>query len=193
MRLTDEAWNGPACRFGDAHIFYVLHILDRECRVGRVRLAEILEIGEGSVRKILSILRDWGFIDVKQSGVSLSEDGEEFMRDIPMVVVDMPASGYVKGQCQQAVLVRGVAESITNGMRQRDRGVVAGAKGTSVFVMRGGSVIMPKAWNIDERDPEFAAVVRATGMAEGDALIIAGAPDQSAAAIAAISVGLELL
>ena len=193
MRLYDPTRTGPACRFGDAHIYYVLHILSREGIVSRGRLAEMLGIGEGSVRPISGILRRWGLIEVKQSGVYLTEDGRSFLRDISMRMVDAPYSDYVLGAYQQGILVSGVADRITDGMYQRDRGIIAGASGASVFMMKDDSVIMPRNWNMDYRDPDFAAGVRSTGIGEDDVLVISGASDRDTAVISAIAIGLDLL
>lgn len=193
MRLYDATSTGPACRFGDAHIYYVLHILSREGVVSRGKLADTLGIGEGSVRQIIGILRRWELIDVKQSGVFLTEEGRMFLRDISMRLVDAPSSEYVLGAYQQGVLVNGVADRVTDGMYQRDRGIIAGAVGASVFLMRDGSVIMPPNWNMDYRDPDFSEGVRKAGLGENDVLVISGANDRNTSAISAIAIGLNLL
>lgn len=194
MRLQDSVCGGPACKFGDAHIYYVLHLLEENGRVCRADLADMLNIGEGSVRKIVDILRGWGLVTVKQAGVSLSDYGEEFLRNIPMRMVQVPNSEYVLGTFQQGVVVCGMEGKITNGMYQRDRGIIAGADGSSVFVMRDNALIMPRSWNMDLRDKEFSSSVRrATGICEGDVLVISGASDSSVAAVSAIAIGLNLL
>lgn len=193
MRLYEPTSIGPACRFGDAHIYYVLHILSREGIVSRRRLAETLGIGEGSVRQIISILRNWELVAVRQSGVYLTEDGRTFLRDISMKMVDAPHSDYVLGAFQQGIVVNGVSDRITDGMYQRDRGIIAGATGASVFLMRDDAVIMPSCWNMDYRDPEFAAGVRGIGLGEDDVLVISGASDRDTATISAIAIGLDLL
>lgn len=130
---------------------------------------------------------------MKQSGVYLTEDGRSFLRDISMRMVDAPYSDYVLGAYQQGILVSGVADRITDGMYQRDRGIIAGASGASVFMMKDDSVIMPRNWNMDYRDPDFAAGVRSTGIGEDDVLVISGASDRDTAVISAIAIGLDLL
>ncbi len=193
MRLTDAFETGPERRFGDAHIFYVLHILNREGVMGRSSLSKALGIGEGSVRTILDILRRWDMVNIRQSGISLNENGRTFLRDIAMRMVDVPESGYVPGDFQQGVVVSGVAGRVTDGMHQRDRGIIAGATGASVFVMRDDSLIMPTDWNMDYRDPDFSREVRKVGMCDGDVLVISGARERDTAAVSAIAIGLDLL
>ena len=160
MRLVDDVKTGPACRFGDAHIYYVMHLIDREGTLSRANLARMLRIGEGSVRTIVEILRRWGMVDVRKTGISLTDEGRGFLNDISMRMVDVPQSEYVAGTYQQGILVNGVAGRITDGMSQRDRGIIAGATGASVFLLRDGSLIMPMNWNMDYRDPDFAGEIR---------------------------------
>jgi len=193
MRLIDDVECGPACRFGDAHIYYALSLLDKEKPLSRRDLSDATQIGEGSIRKIIDILKEWRAISVKQTGIIITDAGRELMERIPITMIEMEKSAYAMGAFQQGVLVHGAADKITNGMYQRDRGIIAGANGASVFIIKDGKLIMPKSWDMDTRDPEFARSLRGKGMKEGDAVIISGASDINIAAIAAISIALDLL
>lgn len=193
MRLTDTFGTGPERKFRDAHIFYVLHLLDREGVMGRSTLAKTMGLGEGSVRSIIEILRRWDVVDIRQAGISLNENGRAFLRDISMRMVDVPETGYVPGSFQQGLVVTGAADRVTDGMHQRDRGIIAGATGASVFVMKDDSLIMPTDWNMDYRDPDFSREVRKVGMCDGDVLVISGASERDTAAVSAIAIGLDLL
>ena len=194
MRLMETAPTGPARKFGDAHIYYVLHILNNSGVMSRGVLADILGIGEGSVRKILTLLKEWDLVTVRQTGITLSDHGREFLKNIPMRLVKVPRSDYVIGTYQQGILVEGIADRITNGMYQRDSAIIAGATGASVLVMRDGALLLPKSWNMDIRDGQFAAEVRrSSGISEGDALIITGASDPDIAALSAVATGLDML
>lgn len=193
MRLVDPDRMGPLRRFGDAHIFYVLHTLSIEGMMGRGKLSEAVGLGEGSVRKILETLRRWGMIDIKRTGIAINEKGRTFLRDISLRLVDIPPSEFIDTEFHQGVIVTGAAESITDGMHQRDRGIVAGASEAAVFVLADGALIKPPEWNMDCRDPGFAAKVREARACDGDAVVICGASEQSTATVAAIAVGLEML
>ena len=193
MRLIDNPEYGPLCRFGDAHIYYMLTKLDKNRPISRFRLSEEIDIGEGSVRRMTTIMKEWGTITVGRAGIVISEQGCRLLQSIPMKMVDIRRSEYVTGAYQQGVLVRGVADKITNGTHQRDRGIIMGANGASVFLIKDGILIMPKNWNMDVRDPEFAAELRSKGMEEGDVVIVCGASDPNVAAISSISISLELL
>ncbi|MCL2148085.1 MAG: hypothetical protein FWH47_01935 [Methanomassiliicoccaceae archaeon] len=193
MRLIDCPECGPACRFEDAHLYYMLAKLDKERPISRLRLAEEIGVGEGSIRKMISIMKEWGAVTVVQTGITVSERGCGLLRRIPIDIVDTERSEYVIGAYQQGVLARGTADKITNGAYQRDKGIATGASGASVFVIRDGALIMPKNWNMDVKDPEFAEKLRGKGMGEGDTMIICGANSQNTAVISAISIALDLL
>lgn len=193
MRLVDPDRMGPLRRFGDAHIFYVLHTLSVGGMMGRAKLAEAVGIGEGSVRKILETLRRWGMVEIKRKGILITEKGLTFLRDISLRVVDVPASEFIKTEFHQGVIVTGSTDTVTDGMRQRDRAIIAGASEAAVFVMAEGSLIKPPDWNMDLRDPDFAGKVREAKACDGDAIVICGASEQSTATVAAIAVGLGML
>ena len=193
MMLIDSSECGPACRFGDAHIYYMLAKLDKNRPISRSKLSEDIDVGEGSIRKMTLIMKEWGTIAVGQTGIVISEKGCKLLQSIPMRIVDVNRSEYVIGAYQQGVLVRGVAQKITNGAHQRDRGIIMGANGASVFMISNSALIMPKNWNMDVRDPKFAAELRSKGMEEGDVMIICGASDPSVATISAIAISLDLL
>jgi hypothetical protein len=193
MRLVDMPNNGPACRFGDAHIYYALYIIGKEETISRASLADMLKMGEGSIRRLVEVLRRWEMIVVRRIGISLSDYGRNFMEEFPMRMVNVKWSEYVIGAYQKSVMVFDVADKITNGMYQRDRGIIAGANGASVFLMRDGRIIMPKSWDMDTKDPDFSKEIRNTGIKENDVVIISGASDPIVAATSVIAIGLDLL
>ncbi len=183
---------GAAARYADAHIYVALDLIYRGGRAGRQSLADELGIGEGSVRSMLNVLREWRWIQVRQSGVTLTELGKESFRGFGMQLVRVSESKYSVGNFQYGIIVRGAAASVTDGMKQRDLAVMNGAEGASVFVMIKGELIFPKNWNLDEQDPETAARLRQTGMRDGDVLIIAGADTEKKARLAAAAAGLAM-
>ncbi|MDR3074914.1 MAG: hypothetical protein LBU30_02600 [Candidatus Methanoplasma sp.] len=193
MRLTDDPEYGPPSRFGDTHIYYVLTLLDESRPTSRMKLSEMTGIGEGSIRNIVGILKKWKAVEIRQTGIRISESGLKLRDSIPVKLVDVERFEYVMGAYHQGVLAKGVADKITNGMYQRDRGIIAGANGASVFMIREGRLIMPTNWDMDTRDPEFARHLRSKGMEEGDVMIISGASDVRVAAVSAISIALDLL
>ncbi|MBO4763592.1 MAG: hypothetical protein J5485_03090 [Candidatus Methanomethylophilaceae archaeon] len=180
-------------RFNDANVYWSLYVLSNGRCMGRKRLAGEVGVGEGSMRRIIDTLKEWEFIQIKQTGITITKAGLAFLQQIPIKPVDVKVPDSVKGEFQQAVLVLGVADKVKNGMEQRDVGIKVGAEGCTTIIIRDGKLMVPPDWDIDEKDPSKAAEIReVTGMTPADVLIIGGADSQCRAVEAAVSAALEL-
>ena len=188
MKIIDEPQFGPMFRFNDANVYWSLHLLSDGRRMGRKRLADEVGVGEGSMRRIIDTLKEWDFINIKQTGITITKAGLSFLEQIPIRPVDIFVEGSVAGACQQGVLVLGGAEKVVNGMEQRDAGIKVGADGCTTIVIRDGVLMIPPDWNMDEKTPELAYKIRKEiGMTQSDALIIGGGETQALATEAAIT------
>lgn len=184
--------SGPVSRYSDAYIFLVLENLSRNGRMSRRALVESIGLGEGSVRSMLKVLKSWRWIDINREGSCLTEFGRASFEGFGIRMAEFSDGKYVLGNCQQAIIVEGGADVVTNGMAQRDTAVMNGAAGASVFVMRNGRVLFPTIWDLDEKDPEVAARIRAAGLEEGDALVAVGSDNIFISRVAAAAVGLAM-
>lgn len=193
MKIIDEPQFGPMFRFNDANVYWSLHLLSDGRRMGRKRLADEVGVGEGSMRRIIDTLKEWDFINIKQTGITITKAGMSFLDQLPIRPVNISVEGSVAGQCQQGVLVIGGADKVVNGMEQRDAGIKVGADGCTTIVIRDGVLMIPPDWNMDERTPELAYKIRKDiGMTQSDALIIGGGETQSVATEAAITAALQM-
>lgn len=188
MKIIDEPQFGPMFRFNDANVYWSLYVLSDGRRMGRKRLAEEVGVGEGSMRRILDTLKEWDFIMIKQTGITITKAGISFLDQIPIRPVDIYVEGSVVGEFQQGVLVFNGAEKVNNGMEQRDAGIKVGATGCTTIVIRDGALMIPPDWNMDEQTPDLAYKIRKDiGMTQSDALIIGGGNTQTLATEAALS------
>ena len=193
MKIIDEPQFGPMFRFNDANVYWALHILSDGRRMGRKRLADEVGVGEGSMRRIIDTLKEWDFINIKQTGITITKAGLSFLEQIPIKPVDIFVEGSVAGACQQGVLVLGGADKVVNGMEQRDAGIKVGADGCTTIVIRDGVLMIPPDWNMDEKTPELAYKIRKEiGLTQSDALIIGGGENQSVATEAALTAALMM-
>jgi hypothetical protein len=104
------------------------------------------------------------------------------------------ARGLVVGDFDVAVLVRGRAERVKDGLRQRDEAVKAGAAGATTLVFRGGRLLMPPETDLDTGYPQLARQVRAAfELREGDVIVIGSAGDLRAAEDGALAAAVDLL
>ena len=193
MKIIDEPQFGPMFRFNDANVYWALHLLSDGRRMGRKRLAEEVGVGEGRMRRIIDTLKEWEFILIKQTGITITKAGQSFLNQIPIRPVDLNLKDSVMGEFQQAVLVLGVADKVNNGMEQRDEGIKVGATGCTTIVLRDGVLSIPPDWNLDENDPANAMKIRKEiGMTQNDVIIIGGGNTQSVAVEAAVSAALVM-
>ncbi|MCQ2052675.1 MAG: hypothetical protein MJZ03_01890 [archaeon] len=194
MKIVDASQYGPMFRFTDANVYWAFYVLSDGKRIGRKRLAKKIGVGEGSMRRILEILRQWDMINTKQTGITITRWGLSFFEDIPLKVIDIDLNDFILGNYSQSVLVYGVADKIENGMQQRDAGIKVGSNGCTTFVIRDGALMVPPDWNVDEKNFEVATKIREiTNITENDALIVGSANDQNTATIAALTAAFELL
>ena len=194
MKIMEIPQFGPMFRFNDANIYWALHILADGKRIGRKKLSDLVGIGEGSMRRIVDTLKDWGLITVKQTGITINKSGMSFLDQIPVRVVEVNLGESAVGEFTQGVVVLGVSDKIHNGMQQRDAGIKVGATGCTTVVIRDGLLMIPPDWNIDERDPEVAYKIRKdTGMTQSDVLIVGSGPTKMVAVEAALNAAFELI
>lgn len=193
MKIIDEPQFGPMFRFNDANVYWALYVLSDGKRVGRKRLAEEVGIGEGSMRRIIDTLKEWEFISIKQTGITITKAGMNFLDQMPMEPVDIIVPGSVVGDFQQGVVVRGCADKVNNGMEQRDAGIKVGAEGCTTIIIRNGILMVPPDWNLDEKQPEIAKTIREEfSLTENDALVIGAGSTKVSAIEAAISAALAM-
>ncbi|MCL2295951.1 MAG: hypothetical protein FWC29_02575 [Methanomassiliicoccaceae archaeon] len=194
MKIMEVPQFGPMFRFSDANIYWALHLLSDCRRIGRKKLAEMVGIGEGSMRRIIDTLKEWDFVTVKQTGITITKAGSLFLSKIPIKVVNVELGESTVGEYSQSVLVLGVSDKIYNGMQQRDAGIKVGATGCTTVVIRDGILMIPPDWNIDERTPELAQSIRKeTGITQSDVIIVGSADTKILAIEAAINAAFELL
>lgn len=184
---------GPMFRFGDANVYWALHLLSDGKRMGRKALADRVGIGEGSMRRILDTLKEWEMISVKQTGIIITKTGLGFLNEIPVKILDLDLRDVVVGRYHQAVKVSGVSSKIENGMQQRDAGIRVGASGCTTIVLRNGTLMMPPDWDLDKEKPELATKIRRdVGLGTDDIIIVGGAEDIHSSVNAALTAAFEL-
>lgn len=161
--------------------------------MGRKKLSDMVGIGEGSMRRIINTLREWEMIDIRQTGIKISREGMGFLSELPLKVLDLTIGDLVVGDHQQALLVKGVAHKIENGMQQRDAGIRAGSEGCTTILYRNGRLLMPPDWDLDVNRPGLASTIRSIeDMEEGDVIIVGGAFDRMGAVNGALAAAFEL-
>jgi predicted transcriptional regulator len=194
MKLVDLPRYGPVHRFADYHVFKTLSILSDGRRKGRKQLAEMVDVGEGSMRTIIEYLREREMIDVKQTGVKIAAKGHEFLSKLPIYMERVEPTDSTLGERSAAVLVKGQSMKIKMGVEQRDSAIKAGAEGATTIIVSGGQLVVPPDYDLDKERPEFAETLRRLlAVSEGDVIIIGTAKTYNRAEDGALAAAFELI
>jgi len=173
-KLVEEEAPGPHPTFTLVHALYALLIID-EAKVGRQKLAERLDLGEGSTRTLLRKLKRRKILMTDRAGCHLTEKGKELYRSAKWTFYEfVPRPGLVPGRRAFAVGIRRGAAFVTSGIAERDEAVKAGAEGALILVCREGELVMPGLSNVSKEHPDLARdVIKMARPEDGDAIVVA--------------------
>jgi predicted transcriptional regulator len=188
---------GPSTTFSMFHIFYALELI-AEKPIGRTKLAEKLNVGEGAIRTIISRLKDAGLIVTSKEGCNLTDKGlsvwkrfeEVFPKRIKIEKTPLTTSEY-----NYAFLVKNRGHKIKSGIEQRDAAIMGGARRALVIVSKHGHLVIESVSNSIEKDfPEAAnKILKDLKLENNDVIIIAGADNPLKAKRGAFAASLMLL
>ncbi|MDO5853276.1 MAG: DUF2111 domain-containing protein [Thermoplasmata archaeon] len=183
---------GPVPKFNEYHIWKALDCLDESTPVGRKRLSQLLGIGEGSTRTILSQLQEQGLITIGKSGIVLTDRGSEFKKTYHMDVADVSISDLTIGDKDCAVRVSKRAKDVKFGCEERDAAIKSGATGATTLVYTDGNLVFPGSdYPVDE---DIASKVRSLfALRNDDVVIIGTGPSKEVAEIGAVTAGLTIM
>ncbi len=183
---------GPVPKFNDYHIWKALESLDEGIPVGRKRLSQLLGIGEGSTRTILSQLQEQGMITIGKSGILLTDRGVEFKLTYHMDVADVTISDLTIGDKDCAVRVPKRAKDVKFGCEERDAAIKSGATGATTLVCVDGNLVFPGSdYPVDDAISE--KVRSLFTLRNDDVVIIGTGPTNEIAEIGAVTAGLTIM
>jgi predicted transcriptional regulator len=179
--LASPKGPGPSTTFSMFHIFYALELL-AEKPIGRNKLAEKLNVGEGAIRTIVSRLREAGLIVTSKEGCILTDKGLSLWKSFVEVYpkrVEIGKTALTTSKFNYAFLVKNRAHKVGSGIDQRDAAIMGGARRALVIVCRNGRLMIESVSNsIEEEFPEAAGeILEKLGPEDNDVVVIAGADD----------------
>lgn len=179
-------------KFNDYHIWKAFQCLDETNPVGRKRLSQLLRIGEGSTRTILSMMQDQNMITIGKSGILLTETGAEFKKTVQMDVADVSISDLTIGDRDCAVRVPKMARNVKYGCEERDAAIKSGATGATTLIYSNGKLIFPGSdYPVD---PDVESKIRSVFSLKNDDVVIIGTgPTEESAEVGAVIAGLTIM
>ena len=170
---------GPSTTFSMFHIFFALELM-AEKPIGRTKLAEKLNVGDGAIRTIISRLKDAGLIVTSKEGCNLTDKGfsvwEKFAEVFPKRI-EIERTPLTTSEYNYAFLVKNRGHKVKSGIDQRDAAIMGGARRALVIVFKNDRLMIESVSNSVEKDfPEAAnKILKDLKPENNDAIIIAGA------------------
>jgi len=197
--LTQIPSAGPSPSFSYPHVCFVLLLIGDNKTVGRIQLSRKLGLGEGAIRTIIRHLSRAGLARNTRQGCTLTPKGISLHKHLRASISEtyvVDARQLSLDDSSTAILVRGAAERVTQGIEQRDAAVRAGATGACTMLVRDGGFVMPtisEEWSLDSKDPLAQELRRMFNPHHDDVIIIASANEKNVADYAALAAGLTLV
>lgn len=146
QNIVTRKGSSKVLTFSSPHVFKALLSLSDQKYVSRQKFCKELHIGEGAVRTLIQHLKDSGLADSIRAGTYLTPRGQRFASRL---FDSIPNQCKIK-QCNiarekynHAILLRGFASMIGNGMQQRDYAILYGAKGATTLAFENGRFVFP--------------------------------------------------
>ena len=170
---------GPSTTFSMFHILYALELI-AEKPIGRNKLADKLNVGEGAIRTIISRLKDAGLIVTSKEGCTLTDKGLSVWKNFETAFpkrVEIKKTALTTSEYNYAFLVKNKGHKVKSGIDQRDAAIMGGARRALVIVFKNSSLIIESISNSIEEDfPEAAnKILKDLKPEDNDVIIIAGA------------------
>ncbi|MEM3441859.1 MAG: winged helix-turn-helix domain-containing protein [Candidatus Bathyarchaeia archaeon] len=127
-QLASPKGPGPSTTFSMFHIFSALELLANK-PIGRNKLAEKLNVGDGAIRTIVSRLKDAGLIVTSREGCKLTEKGLSVWKSLEEafpVRVEMERTSLTTSEYNYAFLVKNKGHKVKSGIEQRDAAIMGG-------------------------------------------------------------------
>lgn len=188
---------GPSPTFSLYHILRTMELVG-EKPVGRNKLAESLNVGDGAIRTIIHRLSNAGFISTSRGGCVLTSKGLRFMKEYTSVFkkkVELGKSELSLADYNVAILVADCEKKVQSGVEQRDAAVLAGAKGATTMVFQKGRLVFPSADKSAQTGSSKAAdrIAGVLKPAEGDVVVIGSAESLAKAHYGALAAAWTLI
>jgi predicted transcriptional regulator len=188
---------GPSPTFSVFHMLRALELIaDRP--IGRNKLAEGLNVGEGAVRTIIARLKGEGLIKTSKSGCVLTDKGLRLWEEYKLVFkakLEIGRNELSLADYNFAILVKNHGHKVGQGLKHRDAAVMVGAKGATTIIVKEGRLVIPSVSNDVIRDfPEAAKqMFKLLNPEENDVIIIGSADTLAKAEYGTLAAAWELL
>jgi predicted transcriptional regulator len=183
--LASQKAPGPSTTFTAAHIFYALELIAAK-PIGRNQLARKLEVGEGTVRTIISRLKNNGLIETSRKGCNLTDRGCTVWNKFNLLFpkrAELGRTELTNAEHNYAFLVRNSGNNVKSGIEQRDAAIVVGATAAVIIVSKLGHLTIESVSSRLEKQFPAAAeqIQKIFSPEDNDVVVLVGAAVSSKA------------
>lgn len=195
-KLAQGKAPGPSPSYSVLHLLLAVE-LTSEKPIGRSKLAEKLNVGEGTARTIVRRLKDAGLIVTSRSGCAMSDKGSRLWKECQLTFkkTEIGENELTFSDHNFAILIRNCGYRVKTGMEQRDAAVMTGAKGATTMLFKKGELIFPSTKKQVSSDFPRASsqVIKLLKPEEDDAIIIVSSDSLEKAKYGALAAAWTLL
>jgi len=196
--LLLEKAPGPRPSFCVFDVIKAMELIAEKGSIGRGKIAEELQLGEGATRTLISRLTDSRLIAASKSGCSLTEKGVKVWNELKAILPRkfvMEKNELTFAAYGVALLVKGKGGKVKKGLEQRDAAVTVGAKGAATLVFKENRLILPMISTDVAKDypVTFNQITHLTKLEENDVVIISSADQLKTAEYGALAAAWPLI
>ena len=178
-KIASEKAPGPSPSFSVFHLLRAIELIAKKT-IGRAKLADGLNVGEGTVRTILDRLKNAGLVVISRDGCTLTSEGLRLLREYGLIFkkrIELGKNELALADYNFAILIKDRGHKVKSGVEQRDAAVMAGAKGATTVIFKGRRLRIPSVTDDVAEDFPNAAnqMVRLLEPEENDVIIIGSA------------------
>jgi predicted transcriptional regulator len=196
-KIRGEKAPGPSPAFSVFHVLRAIELI-AEKPVGRSRLAQELRVGEGTMRTIISRLKDADLVKTSKLGCILTDKGLKLVDEYNRIFrkkVEIGENELTLANRTFAILIKNRGHRVKSGMRQRDAAIVAGARGTTTIILKEKHLVIPYVSDDVAEDFPKAAhqIVRLLQPEENDVIVIVSGDSSEKAEYGALAAAWTLV
>ena len=196
-KITGEKAPGPSPAFSVFHVLRAVELIAEET-IGRSRLAKELKVGEGSIRTIISRLKDAGLIKTSKLGCALTKKGLKFLNEYKTVFrkkVEIGKNELTLARHNFAILVKNCGNKVKSGMKQRDAAIIVGARSVTTIILKKGRLVIPSVSDDVSKDFPRAAnqIISLLQPEENDVIVIVSGDSSEKAEYGALAAAWTLV
>ena len=197
-RLMEERAPGPYPSFSVFHIVRALELIAKKGPMGRGRLSEELETGEGATRTLIDRLKGAELVVVSKPGCSLTKEGERVWNEFQSIFprkVRLEKNELTFAPRNVAMLVKGCGNRVGAGVEQRDAAIITGARGATTMVFKNQKLMVPTISENVARDfpVAFSQISGLMELEENDVIVIGSADNWEKAEFGALAAAWTLI